>query len=234
MKKRVYNKTFGKIVRTLGFLLLLIGSVYFFSKIVTHTSYRTLALISALTPYGEMIEAQLAIVPFLSSGYALFAVAFGIILIVWAIRQGLIVRLVITGTLILGTLLTILNVTGLFVPVAVTIDASIYNIIAMGDVLLQPLLDISPYIAPGLFLASAFLFWVVLAYKKPKRFSLFLLRVGATLLFLAMAMTALPTILSATLFTQPLYLTGSIVLYTLSYTLFAVGSVFGVAGFLRK
>jgi hypothetical protein len=234
MKNRVYNGPFGKIVRTLGFVLVLVGSAFYLSKILIDPTYATLPLIGSIAPYGQLIDAQLAVLTFLNSGFALIALILGFILIVFAIRRGVVVKTILTAALLIALLMTANLGSGLFAPIVVTFDPAIANILGFGDIVLSPLLGLSPYVAPGVFIGSAFLIWVVFAYKRPKRISTFFVRVGATTLFLAMAMQVAPALLGMALLDIQLYFTGVIAFYVLSYATFAAGSAFGIVGFLRK
>ncbi|MFU8792758.1 MAG: hypothetical protein ACNA7K_01925 [Acholeplasmataceae bacterium] len=234
MNKRVYNKTFGKIVRTLGFLLILVSSLFLLSQVLIFTGYETLPVVAPLITYGQLIADNFQMLAFFNAGYAVIGLSLGIILLIWAIRQGILFRVILTVLLLLVVIITVLNGSALLVPLNIVFDQVIANGVQSISGVLTPLFNISPYIAPGIFIASALLFWAVLAYKKPKRFSLFLLRVGATTLFLAMLMMAVPTVLGLTLLSNELYLTGAIGLYVVTFVTFSVGSAFGVAGFLRK
>ena len=234
MNKRVYNKTFGKIVRTLGFLLILVSSLFLLSQVLIFSGYAALPVVTPLISYGQLIATNFQMLAFFNAGYAVIGLAVGIMLLVWAIRQGILFRVILTVLLLLAVIITVLNGQALLVPLVITFDPAIANIIGSVSGVLTPLFAISPFIAPGIFVAAAVLFWAVLAYKKPKRLSLFLLRIGATTLFLAMLMMAVPTALSLTLLTNELYLTGAIGLYVVTFLTFSIGSAFGVVGFLRK
>ena len=234
MKKRVYNKTFGKIVRTLGFLLILVSSLYLMAQILVFADYQALPVVTPLATYGQLILDQFQLIPFMNGGFAVIGLALGIILLVWAIRQGIVLKVVITVLALLTVVITSVVGQALLVPLVIGFDQAVADIFNLASGALTPLLDISPFVLPGIFLATALLFWAVLAYKKPKRFSLFLLRIGATTLFLGMLLMAVPVALNLDLLTNELYLTGAIGLYILTFVTFSVGSAFGVAGFLRK
>jgi len=65
MNKRVYNKTFGKIVRTLGFVLVLVSSLYIATSLIIEND--TLPFINILTPFAQTADGFLSSVPIFST-----------------------------------------------------------------------------------------------------------------------------------------------------------------------
>ena len=61
MNKRVYNSTFGKIVRTLGFLLVLVSSLYIATYLVLQNS--TLPFVSNILPFADNINNFISSLP---------------------------------------------------------------------------------------------------------------------------------------------------------------------------
>lgn len=232
MKNRVYNSTFGKIGRTLGFLLILFSSVYIVTfLILTNTTYEG---ISALVPVAEQIDSILDSLPAFLSEYIGIMLFVGFIFLIWAIRKGIVIRVVLTVLLVFMLLYTLMNLTGPLTPVLVFFPSFLTDILVQLEDLFNQVLGISEYILPGISIAIPILLWYVFANKKPGRLSIFMLRLGSVFLFLAVAMLGIATEFVNSMLTNALYMQAMTSLYTLTYLLFVVGSVFGIIGFMKK
>ncbi len=235
MNKRVYNKAFGKIVRTLGFLLVLISSVFLAVQLIL--TYNTLPFISTIEPYAIMVNDILASqgsIATIISEYALIGVIIGQIMIVWAIRRGLLVRLLITVTFVFLFVENSIAAESVLVPIVVESPAWISGVLDLVRQPFEQLVALSEYIIPGVTVAVPFLLWVVYAYKKPGRLSVFMLRLGAMTLFLAILALIVKELFVPSLADIEIVGTITTVLYILTYLLNALGGLFGVLGFARK
>lgn len=228
MKKRVYNKTVGKIFRTLGFLILLAVSLVVGAELVIVSD---LAFLDSVEPLANDL---LSLLPVATYDYLGLALLVGLLLLVWAIRRGIILRVLLTvalvGTFALESYQMLSYLTG-FVYLTPSWLGSGIN--AISDVLDQ-LLDISPWLMPGGALLVVMLLWAVFANKRPKRFSIFFMRVATITLFFGIVALALEMNLTATFVTATWFELIKYVCYIASYALIAVGSLFGVLGFYRK
>jgi type IV secretory pathway VirB2 component (pilin) len=231
MNKRVYNKAFGKIVRTLGFLLILVSSVFLAVQLIL--TYQTLPFIDSLVPFADMVNDVVAPYAFLSE-YAVLALIVGQIFILWAIRRGLILRVLLTVTLVFLFVENSFAGESVLVPIAVDSPSWLSNVLGFIEGPFDQLVALSEYIIPGVTVAVPFLLWVLYAYKKPGRFSLFMLRLGSITLFLAIAMLIVQELFVPSLGDVEIYGTINTVLYILTYLLNALGGVFGTLGFARK
>jgi len=231
MNKRVYNKAFGKIFRTLGFLLILAASGYFATNLILENL--TLPFINNLVSFATIADGYMDGVPMVAE-YAGLALVVGFIFILWAIRRGLILRVLLTAVLVVGFIESSINGTSPLVPIALGAPSWLAGVLAVVEPYVDQLTAISPYIVPGIAVGAPFLLWVLFAYKKPGRFSLLLLRLGSITLFLAVAMLAVQTLFVTSLADVEIYGTINTALYILTYVSFLVGSVFGVLGFSRK
>jgi hypothetical protein len=231
MNKRVYNKAFGKIVRTLGFLLILVSSVFLAVQLIL--TYQTLPFIDSLVPFADMVNDVVAPYAFLSE-YAVLALIVGQIFILWAIRRGLILRVLLTVTLVFLFVENSFAGESVLVPIAVDSPSWLGNVLGFIEGPFDQLVALSEYIIPGVTVAVPFLLWVLYAYKKPGRFSLFMLRLGSITLFLAIAMLIVQELFVPSLGDVEIYGTINTVLYILTYLLNALGGVFGTLGFARK
>lgn len=231
VNKRVYNKTFGKIVRTLGFLLILVSSVFIGTVLVLEND--TLPFIDNLTPFAQMADGILANIPLIAD-YAGLGLVVGLILLLWAIRKGFILRVLLTVVLLFGFIESSISGTSQLVPVTLASPSWLSGVLSMIEPFVEQITAMSPYVIPGVGVAVPFFLWILFAYKKPGRFSLFMLRLGSIALFLAVAMYAVANLFVASLLTVDIYSTIEIMLYIITYLLFVVGGAFGTVGVTRQ
>ena len=232
MKNRVYNSTFGKIGRTLGFLLILFSSVVIATQLILiNQAYEG---ISALKPFADQVAEILDSLPEFLGEYVSTMFFLGFIFLVWAIRRGFVLRVVLTVLLVFMLGYTMFSFTGPITPVLLGFPTFLADLLVQLTDLYQKIFDISEYIFFGIALAIPLLLWYVFANKKPGRIPLFLLRVGATFLFLAVAMLGVASEFVTSMLTNALYNQVMQSLYTLSFLLFVGGSALGVVGFMKK
>lgn len=231
LNKRVYNKTFGKIVRTLGFLLVLISSLYIATSLVIENS--TLPLMDKLTPFAQQADGYLSMIPLLTE-YAGLALVLGLILILWAIRKGLILRILLSAVLLFGFLESALTGTSALAPIVLATPVWVDSVTGFLGTYINQLEGLSPYVIPGVAVAAPFLLWILFAYKKPGRFSIFMLRMGSIALFLAILMLYVAQLFWTSAQTLDIYGTIQTLLYILTYLFFIVGGLFGTIGLTRK
>jgi len=231
LNKRVYNKAFGKIVRTLGFILVLISSLYIATSLVIENN--TLPLMDKLEPFAQLVGGYLSQIQILTQ-YAGMALVVGLILILWAIRKGLILRLLLTLVLLFGFFSSALDRTSALAPIVLDTPSWLNSVTAFLKTYINQLTSISTYVAPGIAVAAPFLLWILFAYKKPGRFSIFMLRMGSIALFLAILMFYVAELFVESLQTVDIYGTIQTLLYIVTYLFFIVGGLFGTLGVTRK
>jgi len=231
VKKRVYNKTFGKIVRTLGFLLILVSSIFIATILILEND--TLPFIGNLTSFAEMAESYLQRVPLIAE-YAGLGLVISLILILWAIRKGLIFRVLLTVVLLFGFVESSISGTSALVPIILQSPVWLSGVLDMIETYVNQLTAMSPYVIPGVGLAAPFLLWILFAYKKPGRFSLFMLRLGSIALFLAILMLVVAELFATSLLDVEIYTVITMILYIVTYLFFILGSLFGTLGVSRK
>jgi hypothetical protein len=237
LNKRVYNRAFGKIVRTLGFLLILVSSLLFATKIIISNldlPFRDMLLMGA-TPVNDFLAANPDINAILSE-YAMIGLVLGYLFLVFAIRKGFVVKLILTASFLVLLINAVFAGSTYLLPQAYALQFPLWltNVLSSLEPLYTSLVSVSEYIIPGVAAAIPFFLWVVYAYKKPGRLSLLLLRAGSILLFLAVLVVAVEQLFVPSLADLAIVGTVTLVFYTLNYVLAVVGSLLGVLGFFRK
>lgn len=230
MKNRVYNQTLGKIFRTLGYLLVLAGSVFIATQLILENT--DLPFIENLLPFATQIDDIISGFALIGD-YAGLALVVGLLMIVWAIRRGLILRVLVTVLLLFVYIEGVVAGTTPLAPIILGTPSWLVGFTGLIDTYLTQLTDISEYIIPGISVAAPIMLWAVFANKKPSRLSTFVYRISTTLLFLAILLN-LVKVFVPSLNDIAIVATINVALYILSYLLFIVGGVFGVLGFARK
>jgi len=232
MNKRVYNSTFGKIVRTLGFLLVLVSSLYIATFLVIQNS--TLPLVGNILPFAEIIDDMIDSLPAFIGDYVGLLLIVGLLMITWAIRRGIVLRVLITVLLLFGYFESAINDSSSLAPIILDQPAFMTSILDLVEPFYDQIVGLSEYVVPGAMLAAPMFLWALFANKKPGRFSVLMLRLGSIALFLAILMLQVGELFLADLALENWYLTVQTSLYLVTYLAFLVGSVFGVLGFSRK
>lgn len=232
MNKRVYNGTAGKIVRTFGFLFVLISSLYISTYLVIQNS--TLPFVDKILPFAEKSEDIINALPAFIEDYIGLMLIVGLLMLTWVLRKGLVLRVLITVALVFGFFESALNSSSSLAPITLSNPAWMNSILDLIEPFFNQLVALSEYIVPAVMVAAPLFLWGLFAHKKPGRFSVLMLRIGTVLLFLAVLMLALGDLFLSSLAAENWYLTTQTLLYMATYLLFIVGGVFGLIGFSRK
>ena len=232
VNKRVYNSVYGKIVRTLGFLLVFVSSVYISTYLVVQNS--TLPLVSKILPIAQNIETIINGLPAFIAEYIGLSLVVGLLLITWAIRKGIVLRVLITVVLLFGYLESAINNSSSLAPITLANPSWMASVLNLVDSFYTQIIGLSEFVIPGVMLAAPMFLWALFANKKPGRFSVLMLRLGTITLFLAVLSLVVGDLFLTTLAVENWYISVQTALYMVTYLLFVVGGLFGLIGFSRK
>ncbi len=228
MNKRVYNKTIGKIFRTLGFLLMLLVSVILASELVVASN---IPFLQSVEPIATQIT---GLIPTAVNGYFGLGMLAGLLFLVWAIRRGFVLRVLVTVLLVVVFLLESYTANAFFTGYVLTSPSWLGSVVNLVSGPIDQLLAISGWVAPGVTLFAVILLWGVFANARPKRFSIFFIRLATLTLFLGVVLMALEVNLTSAFVSSSGFLTVKYLSYIASFALISVGSLLGVIGFYRK
>jgi hypothetical protein len=235
MKTPVYNGPLGKLIRTLGFLLVLAASLVITIKIVLNPDNADLILISSLTEYAEMGQEYIADIDLLNeTTYIFLALSAGLLLIVWAIGKSFFLRILVTVLVLATFIFGAASSQSYLLPMELITPDWLQSILANLEDLMNEVLAVSQYVVPAVALATAIFLWAVFANKKPSRISIFLPRMATTTLFLAILLSFVATEILPSLMDIEIVAIIKVLLYLVTYAIFALASVFGVLGFARQ
>lgn len=226
MNNRVYNKTFGKIFRTLGFLLILVSSIYFGARLVLE--YQTLPLMNFLSPFADFIDSIIGI-EFIQT-YAFLMLLVGLTCVVWAVRRGIVIRVLLTFVLLVMSIYAMVAdiVYMTWLPIQMPIWWA--SILSFAKPLVDQLFSLHGAVEPGVVLLVPILLWITFRNKKPSRFSVFLMRLGSISMVIAILMVIVATDFFTDLQGVAIYETIYLMAYIFTYLFYIAGSVFGILG----
>lgn len=231
MKNRVSNGVFGKTLRTLGFIILLVSSVLLFSQLILTTSN---SVSDFLEPYAELVDDFASSLGFAVLEYAILGFLVGLLLIIWVIRKGFILRVLITVSALFVLVDIIVNQSALFTGLYVMPASFLESAAGSIETLFNDLVAVSKYIVPGVVLLLTLCLYILFANKKPRRLSIRALRVSMFFLILALIVRGLPLFVTFSFSTSSWYLMIDFILYSLFYGFVIVGSAIGITGFFRS
>ena len=248
MKNYVENYALGKLFRTLGYLFILLSSLYmiYHSIFVSETNFilkGTLA--SALSPVegllGTLLRyASLGPILELNQGQEayLYLLMFwsGFFLLVWTLGKNLFSKILYSFSMIVGLVFIVYTKTTAFFSVNFenpSFVETFLNLISDQLNVVTSLHTLVPLLIVFVFVINL---WSLIEGKRPKRISNILLSVGMFILFCAHLLTFAEAALvpSFTLVIDTIIEVGQTHAYIFFPYFLLLGSTFGVLGFFRK
>lgn len=229
--KKVENGPIARLIRTVGFFLVLIASLFFGIKTVGALNIN--AIQKVIEPVEDIINFDLG---FLSEHIYVVLLA-GILLLLWTQAKTYFTKIFVT-ILSLVMMFVINSVPDYFI-VENFVDLTqivpfLPEVESINDLLIK-FFDISKWIVLIIIIPLLFLS-VTLSSKKPRRISTQLVANGLILVLLSTVIVYLPVALGQDWHEGPTawfnYVVNS--LLTLSFVTIALGSLFGVLGLFRK
>ncbi|MFA5481865.1 MAG: hypothetical protein WC278_00645 [Bacilli bacterium] len=231
MKLVVKNGPVGKLFRTLGFILVLVPSVYFGSIMIEGLSF----VVTELGFLESIVKPIIEILDFIEVGYYALAWAVGLILLVWTLRKGIIARVLTTVLLLVLVVVAIKSYFIHIVPLYIIASPPwLFDGLDIIFDLIKPILDISKYILMGIYVATFFMLWYVFAYKRPVKISVLFLRIGSLIFFIGLLVWFIGYEIDPQLISSQTFLTAVFGIFGFSHVLYAIGSAVGVIGFATK
>lgn len=234
MKRHVENKTFAKIIRTLGYVLLL-ASVSLSALALVYAENTELFMLETIRTLLNPVNDILAQVSFLNDGtYIVLAFGLGLTLLTFTLRRTHVSR-VFYGLIVLAlTVIVIYAEEITLLPIPFTNPEFLDTALKQFSFALDPILALSEFAIPLVSLLLVLIGWMVFATKKPKRFSTTCVRLGMISLFIAVLVLFMATAFEDGFISQNIYDSIQTYAYFIAYDLIAIGSLFGILGFMRK
>lgn len=217
--KKIKNGPIERLIRTLGFILVLIATLFLTIEYLDQFSLKF------IEPVKEFLVNE---VDFLEKFKYTFFIS-GLLLLIWTQNRNIFVRVLTTLTFIFSVIgLTIIHSDKNILP---------FNLssITVLESFFMDMITKFNWFEFAIIVAPAFLIYLIFAYRKPSRISISALGAGIILLIIAVIGTYLPLIFTQLNFLESEIAVKIILGIKIGGTGFALlGSSFGVLGLFRK
>ena len=223
-----------KLLRTLSFVFLL--SV--FSLFIMHLVFETqveFILMDLIRPLLQPFQDIITSIDILSNTfYILSALVVGLLLFTWTVSKSVLINVFLTVTIVLSYLVMLSEET-LYISYMELIRPEFLNVLFdLINPLLEELLSLHEFVGLLIVFITFILLTLLLVFRKPKRFSLTLVRVGVDLLLLALFVEFANVVLIDSFIPANIYEYIKNYSFLIGYDFIALGSIFGILGFFRN
>lgn len=223
-----------KLLRTLSFVFLL--SV--FSLFIMHLVFETqveFILMDLIRPLLQPFQDIIATIDVLSNTfYILSALVVGLLLFTWTVSKSVLINVFLTVTIVLSYLVMLSEET-LYISYMELLRPEFLNVLFdLINPLLEELLSLHEFVGLLIVFVTFILLTLLLVFRKPKRFSLTLVRVGVDLLLLALFVEFAKVVLIDSFIPANIYEYIKNYSFLIGYDFIALGSIFGILGFFRN
>jgi hypothetical protein len=223
-----------KLLRTLSFVFLL--SV--FSLFIMHLLFETqveFILMDLIRPLLQPFQDIITSIDILSNTfYILSALVGGLLLFTWTVSKSVLINVFLTVTIVLSYLVMLSEET-LYISYMELLRPEFLNVLFdLINPLLEELLSLHEFVGLLIVFVTFILLTLLLVFRKPKRFSLTLVRVGVDLLLLALFVEFAKVVLIDSFIPANIYDYIKNYSFLIGYDFISLGSIFGILGFFRN
>lgn len=237
MKHYVENKGLGKVLRTLGFFLLLSAVLLTSLEMLYGDAFEFFAsdtLRNLLLPVNDVI-AQLSFLDGTQFAFVFFGL--GLTLLVITLKKSTFAKVIASLLVLFLTLILLYAENQIILPISEASFSNqnwLDNLLALGSVAFDPILALNEFAVPLASLLLVLIGWQTFATKKPKRISTSFVRFGFAFLFLAVLLYFAQIAFEDGFVSSNIYQTIQNYSYFIALDLMTIGSLFGILGFFRK
>jgi hypothetical protein len=223
-----------KLLRTLSFVFLLSAFSLFFMHLVFETQVEFI-LMDLIRPLLQPIQDIITSIDELSNTfYILSALVLGLLLFTWTVSKSVLINVFLTVTIVLSYLVMLSEET-LYISYMELLRPEFLNVLFdLINPLLEELLSLHEFVGLLIVFVTFILLTLLLVFRKPKRFSLTLVRVGVDLLLLALFVEFAKVVLIDSFIPANIYEYIKNYSFLIGYDFIALGSIFGILGFFRN
>jgi hypothetical protein len=232
------NKTsvLTKLLRTLSFVILLVV----FALLQMHFLFDAntdVILLNQIQSLLQPVQDILTNYSFLQDGfYIATALLLGLLLFIWTVSKSVVLKVMLTLALILSYVVMLYEQVLFIAPETLSVISpafldSVFDII---NPLLEELFALQALIPLLIIFVTFALLTILLAFRKPKRVSLIIVRAGFDIVLLALFVEFLKVVLIDSIIPLNIYDIIKNYSFLIGYDLVILGSVFGILGFFRN
>ena len=228
------TSTLTKLLRTLSFVLL----AAVFSLFIFHLIFDTqveFILMDQLRPLLQPIQDTIASIDILSDTfYILTTLILGLLLFTWTVSKSVMIKVLLTVSIVLSYLVMLSEET-LFIGYMDLVRPEFLNpVFDIINPLLEQLLTLHEFVGLLTVFITFVLLTLLLAFRKPKRFSLTLVRIGVDILLLALFVEFAKVVLIDSFIPANIYEHVKNYSLLIGYDFIIFGSLLGILGFFRN
>jgi hypothetical protein len=232
------NKTSAltKLLRTLSFVILLavftLLQMYFLFDANTDV-----ILLSQIQSLLQPVQDVLTNYSFLQDGfYIASALLLGLLIFIWTVSKSVLLKVILTSVLILSYVVMLSEQVLFIAPetLSVTSPTFLDSVLDIIVPLLQELFALQALIPLLIIFIMFALLTLLLAFRKPKRVSLIIVRAGFDIVLLALFVEFLKVVLIDAIIPLNIYEIIKSYSFLIGYDLVILGSIFGILGFFRN
>lgn len=223
-----------KLLRTLSFVLL----AAVFSLFIFHLIFETqveFILMDQLRPLLQPIQDTIASIDFLSDTfYILTTLILGLLLFTWTVSKSVLIKVLLTVSIFLSYLVMLSEET-LFIGYMDLVRPDFLNpVFDIINPMLEQLLTLHEFVGLLTVFITFVLLTLLLVFRKPKRFSLTLVRIGVDLVLLALFVEFAKVVLIDSFIPANIYEIIKNYSLLFGYDFIIFGSLIGILGFFRN
>lgn len=223
-----------KLLRTLSFVLL----AAVFSLFIFHLIFETqleFILMDQLRPLLQPVQDMIASIDLLNDTfYILTTLILGLLLFTWTVTKSVLIKVLLTLSILLSYLVMLSEET-LFIGYMDLVRPEFLNpVFDVINPLLEQLLTLHEFVGLLTVFVTFVLLTLLLAFRKPKRFSLVLVRIGVDILLLALFVEFAKVVLIDSFIPANIYEYIKNYSLLIGYDFIIFGSLFGILGFFRN
>jgi hypothetical protein len=232
------NKTSAltKLLRTLSFVILLavftLLQMYFLFDANTDV-----ILLSQIQSLLQPVQDVLTNYSFLQDGfYIASALLLGLLIFIWTVSKSVLLKVILTSVLILSYVVMLSEQVLFIAPetLSVTSPTFLDSVLDIIGPLLQELFALQALVPLLIIFITFALLTLLLAFRKPKRVSLIIVRAGFDIVLLALFVEFLKVVLIDAIIPLNIYEIIKSYSFLIGYDLVILGSIFGILGFFRN
>ncbi|GEM_PF-3052765 len=223
-----------KLLRTLSFLLFTVV----FSLFIFHLIFETQAefiLMDLIRPLLQPIQDTISSIDILNDTfYLLTTLVLGLLLFTWTVSKSVFIKVLLTVSIFLSYLVMLSEET-LYIGYINLVRPDFLNpVFDLINPLLEQLLTLHEFVGLLTVFITFVLLTLLLVFRKPKRFSLTLVRIGVDLVLLALFVEFAKVVLIDSFIPANIYEIIKNYSLLFGYDFIIFGSLFGILGFFRN
>lgn len=224
-----------KILRTVSFVVLFVV----FALLQMHLLFETqieFILMDVIRPLLQPVQDIIVSIDILGSVFFILSgLIVGFLLFIWTVSKSVLTKVVLTIVLLLSYVVMLVEeIVFISVDLTIVLPELLDGVVDFLSTLLVPLLSLHEFVPLLVIFVTFVLITIFLAFRKPKRLSLLLIRIGVDIILLALFVEFAKVVLVDSFIPANIYDFIKNYSFLIGYDFIAFGALFGILGFFRN